>query len=72
VLCQQATPEAVDALVALSVQHGACSLAVYCARPKALSALLAERGITANTYSITDALLKGQSRCSAAPSGVNA
>jgi adenine-specific DNA-methyltransferase len=72
VLCQQATPEAVDALAALSAQQGACSLAVYCARPKALQALLAERGITANTYSITDALLKGQSRGSAAPSGVNA
>jgi len=62
----------VDALAALSAQQGARSLAVYCERPKALQALLAERGITANTYSITDALLKGQSRHSAAPLGANA
>jgi adenine-specific DNA-methyltransferase len=60
VLCAQVTPETLDALVALPAAHGVTRLAVFCPRPKALAALLAERGVEANTYSITDALLKGQ------------
>lgn len=60
VLCPQATPGTLDALAALLAAHGLARLAVFCPRPKALAALLAERGIEANTYSITDALLKGQ------------
>ncbi|MDD2712302.1 MAG: site-specific DNA-methyltransferase [Simplicispira sp.] len=60
VLCWQATPEALDALAALPAIHGAARLAVFCPRPKALAALLQTRGIEANTYSLTDALLKGQ------------
>jgi adenine-specific DNA-methyltransferase len=62
VLCHDATPEAVNALAALPAQHGLARLAVFCPRPKALAALLAERGVEANTYSIADALLKGQVR----------
>ncbi len=60
VLCWQATPEALDALAALPAAHGAARLAVFCPRPKGLPALLAARGVQANAYSITDALLKGQ------------
>lgn len=60
VLCWQATPEALDALAALPAIHGAARLAVFGPRPKALAALLQTRGIEANTYSLTDALLKGQ------------
>lgn len=60
VLCPKATPGTLDALAALLAAHGMARLAVFCPRPKALAALLAERGIEANTYSITDALLKGQ------------
>ena len=60
VLCSQTTPEVLDALAALPAAHGVARLAVFSARPKALAALLQERGIEANTYSLTDALLKGQ------------
>lgn len=60
VLCAQVTPDTLDALVVLPAAHGVARLAVFCPRPKALAALLAERGVEANTYSITDALLKGQ------------
>jgi adenine-specific DNA-methyltransferase len=62
VICHTASPEAVNALAALPAQHGSARLAVFCPRPKALAALLAERGVEANTYSIADALLKGQVR----------
>lgn len=60
VLCAQVTPEVLDGLAALPAAHGVSRLAVYCPRPKALAALLTERGVEANTYSITDALLRGQ------------
>jgi len=60
VLCHDATPETLATLAALPAQHGMACLAVYCPRPKALAALLTERGIQANTYSITEALLSGQ------------
>ena len=64
-LCWQATPEALDALAALPATHGVARLAVFCPRPKALAALLQKRGIEANTYSLTDALLKGQTSAKA-------
>jgi adenine-specific DNA-methyltransferase len=60
VLCTQVTPDTLEALAALPATHGVARLAVFCPRPKALASLLAERGVEANTYSITDALLKGQ------------
>lgn len=60
VLCWQATPEALDALAALPAAYGVARLAVFGPRPKALAALLQKRGMEANTYSLTDALLKGQ------------
>lgn len=66
VLCAQVTPETLDALAALPAAHGVARLAVFCPRPKALAALLADRGVEANTYSITDALLKGQASGKAA------
>ena len=60
VLCTQVTPLTIDALADLPDSLGAARLAVFCPRPKALVALLAERGVEANAYSITDALLRGQ------------
>ncbi len=60
VLCTEVTPKTLNELVKLPVNHGVARLAVFCPRPKALALLLAERGVEANTYSITDALLKGQ------------
>lgn len=60
VLCPKVTPEDLETLAALLATYGVSRLAVFCPRPKALAALLAERGIEANTYSIADALLKGQ------------
>lgn len=67
VLCSQTTPEVLDALAALPAAHGVARLAVFSARPKALAALLQARGIEANTYSLTDALLKGQVSAKAKP-----
>ena len=60
VLCIQVTPQTIAALVDLAASPGAARLAVFCPRPKALVALLAERGVEANAYSIADALLRGQ------------
>jgi adenine-specific DNA-methyltransferase len=60
VLCMQVTQSSLEALAVLPAAYGAARLAVFCPRPKALAALLAQRGVEANTYSITDALLKGQ------------
>ncbi len=60
VLCPEVTPLTLDELAKLPAIHGVARLAVFCPRPKALAMLLAERGVEANTYSITDALLKGQ------------
>jgi len=60
VLCALATPAAIDALAALPAAYGAARLAVFCPRPKGLAALLQERGVEANTYTIADALIKGQ------------
>ncbi len=62
VICHDATPETVAALASLPARHGSARLAVFCPRPNALAALLAERGVPANTYSITEALLKGQTQ----------
>ena len=55
-----ATSQALDALAALPAAYGVARLAVFGPRPKALAALLQKRGMEANTYSLTDALLKGQ------------
>ncbi|WP_426075039.1 site-specific DNA-methyltransferase [Janthinobacterium sp. DSP2-3-3] len=60
VVCEKVTSSILDDLAALPVIHSVPRLVIYCPRPKALAALLAERGVVANTYSITDALLKGQ------------
>jgi hypothetical protein len=61
-ICHDATPESINAMKALPAQQGVARLAVFCHRPKALAALLAEHGVEANTYSITEALQKGQVR----------
>lgn len=60
VLCLDASAETVQALAGFPAQYACGRLAVFCPRPKALAALLAERGVEANAYSITEALLKGQ------------
>ena len=69
-LCSQTTPKVLDALAALPAAYGVARLAVFSARPKALAALLQERGIEANTYSLTDALLKGQVNAKTKPQSV--
>ena len=70
VLCPKLTPGTLEALVTLPAVYGMKRLAVFCPRPKALAALLAERGIEANTYSINNALTKGQVRASAMSASV--
>jgi adenine-specific DNA-methyltransferase len=60
VFCPKATPKAIDQLAELPSLYGVTRLAVYCPRPDSMGELLHERGIEALTYSITDALLKGQ------------
>jgi adenine-specific DNA-methyltransferase len=61
VICAQATPATIDALAALPAAYGAARLAVFCPRAKGgLATMLQERGVEANTYSIDDALVKGQ------------
>lgn len=60
VICWQARPEVVDLLVALPAAYGVAGLALFCPRPNGLQALLQERGVQVNAYSINDALLKGQ------------
>jgi adenine-specific DNA-methyltransferase len=60
VLCPRVTTETIDALAGLPATYGVARLILYCPRPKALVGLLTDRGVEANTYSITEALLKGQ------------
>ena len=60
VLCWQATPDIVDLLAALPAAYGVAGLALFCPRPNGLQAMLQERGVQVNAYSINDALLKGQ------------
>ena len=59
-LCPSVTPQVLDALCALPAAQQVARLVVYAPRPKALAALLAERGIEAVTYSLADALLQSQ------------
>ena len=60
VLCAHVTEQVLQDLCALPAQHGVARLVVYAPRPKAVAALLAERGVEAVTYSIADALLQAQ------------
>lgn len=60
VLCTNANAATLDALVDLRAAYGVARLAVFCPRPKAITELLAERGVESNAYSLADALLKGQ------------
>lgn len=62
VVCHQVTPQAVDELAALPALANGARLAVYSPRPTSMANLLAARGIEANTYAISDALLRGQLR----------
>jgi adenine-specific DNA-methyltransferase len=59
-LCADVTPQVLDDLCALPALHGVARLVVYAPRPKALAALLAERGVEAVAHSMTDALLQAQ------------
>ena len=59
-LCPSVTPQVLDALCALPAAQQVARLVVYAPRPKALAALLAERGVEAVTYSLADALLQSQ------------
>jgi len=60
VLCADVTPQVLQDLCALPAQHGIARLVIYAPRPKALAALLAERGVEAVAYSIADALWQAQ------------
>jgi adenine-specific DNA-methyltransferase len=59
-LCPSVTSQVLDVLCALPATQQVARLVVYAPRPKALAALLAERGIEAVTYSLADALLQSQ------------
>lgn len=60
VLCPALTNQVLEELCALPTQHSVSRLVVYALRPKALSALLAERGVDAQVHAIRDALIQGQ------------
>ncbi len=57
VLCPEVTPAVIEQLAAWSERR----LAVYSPRPETVREQLEQRGITVNSYSLLDALLRGQS-----------
>ncbi|BBN89719.1 site-specific DNA-methyltransferase [Azospira sp. I09] len=60
VLCSSVNTEVMENLCALPAQHGVAKLVVYAPRPKALAALLAERGVEAQVHALRHALTQGQ------------
>ncbi|MDD2977109.1 site-specific DNA-methyltransferase [Aquabacterium sp.] len=60
VLCPSVNTQVLDNLCALPEQHGVARLVVYAPRPKALAALLAERGVEAQVHALRHALIQGQ------------
>ncbi len=60
VLCPTVDAQVMQALCALPLQHGVDRLVVYAPRPKALAALLAERGVEAQVHAVRNALTQGQ------------
>lgn len=60
VLCPTVNTQVLHELCAMPEQHGVARLVVYAPRPKALAALLAERGVEAQVHALHHALIQGQ------------
>lgn len=60
VLCPSVNEQVLEDLCALPEQAGVARLVVYAPRPKALAALLAERGVEAQVHGLREALTQGQ------------
>ncbi|MGH8506889.1 MAG: site-specific DNA-methyltransferase, partial [Rhodoferax sp.] len=61
-LCPTVDTETIQELVDWPQRTGAVRLAVYSPRPATLAEQLAARGIEANCYGLSDALLRGQTQ----------
>lgn len=59
-LCPTVNAQVLDELCGLPDRHQVARLVVYAPRPKALAALLAERGIEAQVHALRQALTQGQ------------
>lgn len=59
-LCPTVNAQVLDELCGLPDRHQVARLVVYAPRPKALAALLAERGIEAQVHALRQALIQGQ------------
>ena len=59
-LCPTVNAQVLDELCGLPDRHQVARLVVYARRPKALAALLAERGIEAQVHALRQALIQGQ------------
>jgi adenine-specific DNA-methyltransferase len=62
VVCTVVSAEILKELHELATAGEGSRLAIFCPRPNALAAMLQEQNIGANTYSLSEALLQGQSR----------
>ncbi|WP_374316839.1 site-specific DNA-methyltransferase [Aquabacterium sp.] len=59
-LCPTVNEQVLDALCGLPDRHQVARLVIYAPRPKALAALLAERGLEAQVHALRQALIQGQ------------
>lgn len=59
-VCSAVNAHVLDKLCNLPKQHNLPRLIVYASRPKALAALLAERGVEAQVHALHQALIQGQ------------
>ena len=59
-LCATVNAQILDELCGLLDRHQVARLVVYAPRPKALAALLAERGIEAQVHALRQTLIQGQ------------
>lgn len=59
-LCPTVNAQVLDELCGLPDRHQVARLVIYAPRPKALAALLAERGIAAQVHALRQALIQGQ------------
>ncbi len=59
-LCPTVNAQMLDELCGLPDRHQVARLVVYAPRPKALAALLAERGVEAQVHALRQALIQGQ------------
>ncbi len=59
-LCPTVNAQVLDELCGLPDRHQVARLVIYAPRPKALAALLAERGIEAQVHALRQAMIQGQ------------